>query len=305
MTTESAFISLMRAIAVNPAARGLQDDAAVLEIGSEALVLTHDMMVEGIHWLRAADPADVAWKLVAVNLSDLAAKGARPVAVLLGFMLGNDDWDRRFAEGLQQVLATYDVPLLGGDTVGGKGAGRSLGLTAMGAATHRPVPSRSGAMPGDALYVTGTLGDAAAGHDLTLAGTGGAAALCDAFNRPKPLLTEGQKLAPHVHAMMDVSDGLLLDANRMAQASGLAIAIDLSAIPLSQAYIAQCGDTRESRLRATSWGDDYQLLFAGPADASWPVPATAVGRFSAGQGLSLNDAGQPIELPVTLGHEHR
>ena len=105
MTTESTFIDLMRAIATDPAARGLNDDAAVIEFGSETLVLSHDMMVEGVHWLPNADPADVAWKLVASNLSDLAAKGAEPLGVLLGFMLGTDDWDRHFAKGLAEVLA--------------------------------------------------------------------------------------------------------------------------------------------------------------------------------------------------------
>ncbi|MBP6581658.1 MAG: thiamine-phosphate kinase, partial [Sphingorhabdus sp.] len=107
MTTESVFIQMMRAIATDPAARGLRDDAAVIELGGESLILTHDMMAEGVHWLQSADPADVAWKLVAVNLSDLAAKGARPLGLLLGFMLGDSDWDRRFAEGLGQVLRQY------------------------------------------------------------------------------------------------------------------------------------------------------------------------------------------------------
>ena len=95
MASESTFIALMRSMATDPSARGLLDDTAVIKLGAETLILTHDMMAEDVHWLPTADAADVAWKLVSANLSDLAAKGARPLGVLLGFMLGNDAWDRR------------------------------------------------------------------------------------------------------------------------------------------------------------------------------------------------------------------
>ena len=196
MVNESTFIGLMRAIATDPAARGLLDDTAIIEFGNETLILTHDMMAEGVHWLPSADPADVAWKLVASNLSDLAAKGARPLGVLLGFMLGEDDWDRKFAVGLQEVLTQYDVPLLGGDTVANRGDKRALGLTAIGAATHRPVPARSGAQAGDLLYVTGFLGDALAGFELIEAGFTDIGDLAAAYNRPEPRLSEGRALAP-------------------------------------------------------------------------------------------------------------
>jgi thiamine-monophosphate kinase len=304
MTTESNFIALMRAMADDPAARGLLDDTAVLEVGNEALVLTHDMMAEGVHWLSSADPADVAWKLVASNLSDLAAKGARPLGVLLGFMLGEDDWDRRFAVGLQDVLTRYHVSLLGGDTVANRGDKRALGLTAIGAATHCPVPSRGGAQEGDLLYVTGTLGDALAGFELIDAGFADIGELGAAYNRPEPRLLEGQRLAPVVTAMMDVSDGLLLDAERMAMASGVGIAIDLAQIPLSKNYKKQRGDALESRLQAVSWGDDYELLFAAPALAQVPVAATLVGHVKDGAGLTLNDDGVPVELPASLGYQH-
>jgi thiamine-monophosphate kinase len=295
----------MRAIATAPAARALMDDAAVIELGNETLILTHDMMAEGVHWLSSADPADVAWKLVASNLSDLAAKGARPLGVLLGFMLGDDDWDRRFAVGLKEVLTGYDVPLLGGDTVSNRGDKRALGLTAIGAATYRPVPSRSGVQVGDLLYVTGTLGDALAGFELIEAGFTDIGDLGASYNRPQPRLSEGQALAPIVTAMMDISDGLLLDAERMAAASGVAISINLSHIPLSQSYQRQRGDTSESRLQAASWGDDYELLFAASASAHMPVVATLVGRVTDGTGLTLHDDGQPVELPASLGYQHR
>src|SRR4051812_43494436 len=117
------------------------------------------MIAEGVHFLPDDPPGDVAWKLVAVNLSDLAAKGARPVGVLLGYSLGDGEWDRGFVAGLGAALRAFGVPLLGGDTVT---APRVLGLTAIGEATW-PVPSRGGARPGDHLWVSGTIGDAGAG----------------------------------------------------------------------------------------------------------------------------------------------
>jgi thiamine-monophosphate kinase len=305
MTSESSFIALMRSMATDPSARGLLDDAAVINIGSETLILTHDMMAEDVHWLASADPADVAWKLVSVNLSDLAAKGARPLGVLLGFMLGDSDWDRRFAVGLQQALAAYDVPLVGGDTIANRGDKRALGLTAIGAATHTPVPSRSGAQVSDVLYVTGTLGDALAGFEFAEAGLTGPDALMAAYHRPQAKLAAGQALAPLVHAMMDVSDGLLLDADRMATASKVRLVINLANIPLSVAYKQYRGDGQDSRIQAASWGDDYQLLFTAPADIALPVDASAIGRVEAGAGLVLMDAGAAVPLPASLGYQHR
>ena len=304
MVNESTFIGLMRAIVTDPAARGLLDDTAVIEFGNETLILTHDMMAEGVHWLPSADPADVAWKLVASNLSDLAAKGARPLGVLLGFMLGEDDWDRKFAVGLQEVLTRYEVPLLGGDTVANRGDKRALGLTAIGAATHRPVPARSGAQAGDLLYVTGFLGDALAGFELIEAGITDIGDLAAAYNRPEPRLSEGRALAPVVTAMMDISDGLLLDAERMAKASGVEISIDLSAIPLSMQYQTQRGTAQDSRLQAASWGDDYELLFAAPRSIVIPINAYMVGSVTDAAGLELHHAGQQVELPTSLGYQH-
>ena len=136
----------MRGIATHPAARGLNDDCAVLDVGGETLILTHDAIAEGVHFLPTADPADVAWRLVATNISDLAAKGAQPLGVLLGYTLGGDD--ARFLEGLAEALAEYAAPLLGGDTIRSTGPA-THGLTAIGRATHRPVPARSGAAMGD------------------------------------------------------------------------------------------------------------------------------------------------------------
>lgn len=291
MKGEAAFIESLRALAAHPAARRLMDDAAVLEVGEEALVLTHDMMVEGVHFLAAQDPADVAWKLVARNLSDLAAKGAEPLGVLLGFMLG--EGDERFAEGLAEVLGRYGVPLLGGDTSSG-GPPRTFGLTAIGRAIHRPVPSRSGARVGDALWITGQVGAAMMGFEALRYGAG-----IDSmtYRRPQARLAEGQALAPLVTAMMDVSDGLLLDSWRMAEASQVSLAIDTTAVPIAA--------PEERRLDALRWGDDYELLFTMPGGIAPPVPAARIGQIEPRGFVPLFVDGEPIANSEGLGYQHR
>jgi thiamine-monophosphate kinase len=141
------------------------------------------------------------------------------------------------------------------------------------------------------------------GRGLAIAnGASGPDALLSAYRRPVPRLAEGRILAAHVHAMMDVSDGLLIDAARMAAASGLAVTIDLAAIPLSAAYIAHIGNDRTARLQAATAGDDYQLLFA--AAASRAIPARRIGSFGEGQGLILVDGAETVALPPLLGFEH-
>jgi thiamine-monophosphate kinase len=308
MSSESAFIDTLRALATDPAARGLIDDAAVLEMGDGALVLTHDMIVEGVHYLPEDPPGDVAWKLVAVNLSDLAAKGARPIGVLLGFTLGEEGWDRAFAEGLGHALAAFGLALLGGDTV--TAPARVLGLTAIGRAAQVP-PDRGGARPGDQLWVTGSIGDAGAGLRVLRGDLPASDALVDRYRAPRPRLEAGARLAPLVHAMMDVSDGLLIDAHRMALASACGFDLALDAIPLSEAFLAACG---EARLEAATAGDDYELLFAAPPEAATQLlgladeiglPFTRIGQAVAGAGLSLCDAGAPVPMPARLGFEHR
>lgn len=290
MTGEAAFIEILRAIAPHPGARGLADDAAVLEVGGETLILTHDMVVEGVHVLQGADPADTAWKLVASNLSDIAAKGAQPLGVLLGMMLGDDD--ARFAEGLAEVLDHYGVPLLGGDTVGG-GPPRALGLTAIGRATHCPVPSRAGAQPGDTLWVTGQLGAAMMGFETL---RDGGADDTTAYLRPLARLCEGEALAPLVTAMMDVSDGLLLDAWRMAEASAVTLAVESARAPIAA--------PEQRRMDALRWGDDYELLFTLPRGVEPPVPATRIGAAEPRGFAPLFVDGHPVVDAEGLGWQH-
>ena len=310
MSSELQIIERLRALATHPAARGLQDDAAVLD----GLVLTHDTIAEGIHYLPTDPPASVGWKLVAVNLSDLAAKGARPAGALLSLTLaGEDSWTEAFLSGVAAACESYGLPLLGGDTISlPGGAPRVLGLTAIGRAGPS-VPARGGGKPGDRLWLIGTLGDAAAGLALLRINPKTNGPLVDVYHRPIPQLAAGQALAPHATAMMDVSDGLLLDLTRLCAASNCGAEVDLDALPLSQAFIAGRGDDRTARLFAATGGDDYALLAALPAEldpsATLSLPEatrlTCIGVLAPGRNLSLTDRGGAVPLPEHLGHEHR
>ena len=247
-------------------------------------------------------PADVAWKLVAANLSDIAGKGAKPDGILLNYPLSDDAWDRAFLTGLREVLVACDTALLGGDTVTlPTGAQRILTVTAFGCDT--PAPPRAGAGENDSLWVTGTIGDAGAGLAIAQ-GADGPAALAHRYRRPVPRLAEGRILSRIAHAMMDVSDGLLIDAVRMADASGLAVILDLAAVPLSADYRTYAGDDRAARLTAATAGDDYELLFAMPANTVPPVAATRLGRFARGAGLTLYEGKERIAVPERLGFQH-
>jgi thiamine-monophosphate kinase len=306
---ESDVIERLRRIATTPEARGLRDDVALLE----GLVVTHDSLAEGVHFLSHDPPASVGWKLVAVNLSDLAAKGAVPAGALLSLTIsGSGQWEEDFLTGVEAACESYGLPLIGGDTIAlPVGAPRVLGLTAIGRAGAR-VPDRAGGKPGDALWLIGTVGDAAAGLAQLLADKNSTGPLVDIFRRPVPQLEAGHVLAPHAHAMMDVSDGLLLDARRLAEASHCAIEIDIDTLPLSSAFVAEQGQDRAARLFAATGGDDYALLAALPPEidpATLSLPnKTRISRIGSlttgGVSLSLASGGEPVELPERLGFEH-
>ncbi len=306
---EFEVIERLRRIATAPGARGLLDDVAVLD----GFVVTHDTIAEGVHFLPSDPPASVGWKLAAVNLSDLAAKGASPAGALLSLTIaGPGEWELAFLGGIEAACESYGLPLLGGDTIAVPlGAPRVLGLTAIGRASER-VPDRAGARDGDKLWLVGTLGDAAAGLALLLQEKEADGPLVDIYRRPVPQLGAGQALAPLAHAMMDVSDGLLLDARRMAEASRCAIAIELDRLPLSSAFVGERGQGLAARLFAATGGDDYALLAAlapqiDPATLSLPS-GTRVRRIgsinAAGPRISLTFRGKPVELPERLGFEH-
>src|SRR6266550_3370129 len=251
MAGERDILKRLRRIATHPAARELLDDVAVLD----GLVITHDTIAEGVHFLPFDPPASVGWKLVAVNLSDIAAKGATPAGALLSLTLsGESEWEGLFLTGLEAACESYGLPLIGGDTIAlPEGAPRVLGLTVIGRA-GAGVPHRGDARPGDRLWVAGTLGDSAAGLAQLREDADATGPLVDIFRRPIPQLGAGQALAPYAHAMMDISDGLLLDALRMAEASGSSAIIDLDRLPLSAEFKAARGSSRDARLFAATGG---------------------------------------------------
>lgn len=303
MTGETSFIDSLRALATHSGARGLLDDAAVLEVGGTRLVLSHDMLVEGVHFLPTDPPESVAWKLVAVNLSDLAGKGAKPLAALMGYTLtGDAEWDAAFVAGLRDVLSAYNVPLIGGDTV--SGTVRALGLTILGTG-GAVIPARAGAGVGDGIYITGTIGDAGYGLGIAKRGAFEPRPLLDAYRKPVPQLAAGALLAPVVTAMMDVSDGLLIDCARMAEASGVGAMIDLDAVPLSADYRKASGGDRDARMRAVTAGDDYELLFTSTLPfPPLPCAVTRIGQMVRGNGVHLYDAAGGVPLPPRMGWLH-
>ncbi|NNC48787.1 MAG: thiamine-phosphate kinase [Sphingomonas sp.] len=316
MNSEIKMIARLAAMARHPAAHGLTDDTAHLD----GKILTHDTIAEGVHYRTDDPPESVGWKLAAVNLSDLAAKGAQPVGALLSLTMApptegmaDGEWEDRFLTGLDAACETYGMPLIGGDTIAlPAGAPRVLGLTAIGEAAEN-VPTRDGGLPGDELWVVGTLGDSMAGLAQLAKDAQAAGALVDIYRRPVPQLAAGKAIAPHAHAMMDVSDGLLLDATRLAMASLCRANIDLACLPLSAAFTKVRGKGRKARLFAATGGDDYALLAALPPGKARKLskslpPGTIfsrVGTLADGEGLALVHDGHHVPLPEHLGHEHR
>ncbi len=314
---ERALIArLLAPIATHPAARGLLDDAAVLTppLGRD-LVLTHDMLAEGVHYLPGDPPGDVAHKLLAVNLSDLAAMGARPLGVLLGLGLStreDETWLAAFTRGLGEACARWGAPLLGGDTIAGLERA-VLGLTAIGQVAPGAALPRGGARPGDEIWVSGNIGDAGLGLVIArappLKPDAHQARLIEAYRRPEPRLALGQALVGVASACMDVSDGLLIDAERIGAASGVRMTVRLGDVPISRAAEAAGAD----RLALATGGDDYELLFTTGAGRGGEVAAigrrvgvrvTRVGAVEMGAGLTMIGAGGDVIMLARLGWEH-
>ena len=304
---------LLAPLATHPAARGLSSDTAVLSppLGRD-LVFTHDILAAGVHYLPGDPPSDIAWKLLAVNLSDLAATGARPVGVLLGLGLSaaeGAEWLTAFTDGLKRALDRWRVPLLGGDTVSGLDKA-VLGLTAIGQVEPGKALSRIGAEPGDDLWVTGTIGDAGLGLVIAKGEAPHDKALLARYRRPEPRLAFGQGLTGLASAAMDVSDGLLIDADRLARASGVALRIDLATMPLSASATA---DTDDALLERATAGDDYELLFTAPPSAGDALSSlaagcklrlTRLGAAAPGEGIDVRGLDGGRLTPARLGYEH-
>jgi thiamine-monophosphate kinase len=285
---------------------GPGDDAALLRPPPGVdLVQTVDTCLEGVHFPPGFPPADLGWRSLAVNLSDLAAMGAEPAWGLLSLALPDADetWLTAFAHGVAELAQASGLDLVGGDTVRGP-LGISFALTGF-------VPAgvalrRAGACPGHGIWVTGALGAGAAG--LAAWQRGQRPGLPE-FLRPRPRLAEGQALRGLASAAIDVSDGLLQDLGHVLAASGVGAELWLERIPLHPA----AAGTPEGLAMALAGGDDYQLCFTLPAAreaalaelaAAWELPPVPIGRIRAAPGLELTEAGRPVPMPALRGWDH-
>lgn len=310
-----------------PLARGaagafdLRDDAAVFEIAEgHRLIVTTDLLVAGVHFLADDEPALVARKLLRVNLSDLAAMGAAPRAYLLGLAIPRattEDWLEAFAGGLADDQAAYDVQLIGGDTVATEGP-LVASLTALGEVRAGVELRRAGARPGDAIFVSGTLGDAALGL-LALRGglagvdEAGRAELIERYRLPRPRVALGQRLVGLAHAAADVSDGLVADLGHICECSGVAAEVEAARLPLSPAVRAALASDPALLNTVLAGGDDYELVFTAAPDAATAlselaaeidVAIAAIGRIIAGSGVRvLDEHGAALDLPES-GYRH-
>lgn len=265
-----------------PGALGLKDDVALLDLASgQQMVATTDAIVAGVHFLPDDPPDLIARKLLRVNLSDLAAKGARPMACLLALALPRTttaQWLEAFSRGLAADCAAFAMPLAGGDTTATDGP-LTLALTALGEAPKGQIPLRSGAKPGDRVFVSGTVGDGALGLEVAKGALSELATplrehLLGRYRLPEPKVSLGLALRGMIRAAIDVSDGLVADLGHICAASGVGAEIQAAMVPLSDA--ARIALARDPSLlaRVLTGGDDYELLFtADPSQSDRIVQA--------------------------------
>jgi len=307
-------------LAKDPGALGLIDDAAFIppRPGFD-LVITTDQIAADTDFFAHDPPGTVAKKALRVNLSDLAAKGARPEYYLLNLALPRsvrEDWLAAFAKGLAEDQQEFGVSLLGGDTSAIEGP-LSIAITAFGFVPQGRMVKRSGAKAGDAVYVTGTIGDSAGGlaifkrekHQLRDAQRD---YLTRRYQVPEPQVAFGANLSGLASAAVDISDGLVADLGHLAEASNVKIELDAEAIPRSDALRALWGDGSDAILRAATAGDDYQIAFTAPrahatkireAAAQAQTQVTHIGHVATGEGINLSRSGRRIAIPNS-GYRH-
>ncbi|HEV2263258.1 MAG TPA: thiamine-phosphate kinase [Stellaceae bacterium] len=304
-----------------PGGLKLRDDVALIAgRRDEQYVLKTDAIVEGVHFFADDPPADIARKLLRVNLSDLAAKGAIPVGYLLTMALPksrDDRWLAAFSRGLAADRRKYRIGLFGGDSVATRGP-TVLSLTAIGRVAQGRAILRDGARPGDVVYVSGTLGDAALGLAAIkghLPGISRAARrhLERRYRLPEPRLGLGRRLTGVARAAADVSDGLVADLGHVCTASGVGAIIETARLPLSAAARSVIARSPRRIRAALIHGDDYEIVFTAPPGAATRVAAaaraagvrvTAVGHIVAGHGVRVLDArGRRLQLSHA-GYRH-
>jgi thiamine-monophosphate kinase len=313
---------LFAPLAAHPGALNLMDDAALLDCPAGfRIVLTTDAIVAGVHFLAEDKPDLIARKLVRVNLSDLAAMGAKPVGLLVAACFPRDaslDWIEGFAAGLAVDCSAFDVSLLGGDTVATPGPA-TFSLTAIGEVETDRALRRSAAKVGDRIWVSGTIGDGAFG---LLAARGQANALGAAhvealrrrYQLPEPRIELGRSLLGIAGAAMDISDGLVGDLGHICDASRVGAVIEAEKVPLSDAAkAAVAAGLGQGLATALTGGDDYELLFTAPPEADARIVAlraglglrlSQVGKIIAGSGVRVEGQdGRPIAL-AAQGYRH-
>lgn len=288
-------------------ALGLSDDAAALRVGAgRELIVTADALVEGVHFLSGDPPDLIARKMLRVNLSDLAAKGATPTVYLMTLALApavDEAWIASFARGLAQDQDEFGISLAGGDTTATPGP-TTLSVTAMGEVAQGQALRRNGAGAGDGVWVSGTIGDgalgliAARGESLGV-DADAAASLADRYRLPRPRTTLGPRLVGVAHAAMDVSDGLVGDLGHICEASGLGAEIEAARVPLSAAAQAVLAHAPGRLREILTGGDDYEILFAAPASRDGALAAlsketgvalTRIGSMIQAGGVTVRDA---------------
>jgi thiamine-monophosphate kinase len=310
-----------RPLATDPGAFGLTDDAAIYrQRPGDDLVVTADMVVEGVHFLPGDPPDAIGRKALRVNLSDLAAKGAEPFGYVLSLGLPDDwteSWVRGFARGLGGDQERYGVTLLGGDTTRSAN-GFAIAITALGRVPKGRVVLRSGAKPGNAIFVSGTIGDAALGLRIRRgelsAPARGAKRLLDRYLDPQPRVALAPALRNHATAAIDISDGLVGDLAHICDVSGVGAVIGAHDVPLSPAAAALLRADPSLLSVMLNGGDDYEIAATVPARAvdafsrqaeSAGVPVVRIGTVMAGKGPPVvrDVGGRPISL-TTRSHTH-
>lgn len=295
---------------------GVGDDAAVVDVpAGYRLVSAVDTIVAGVHFPLDTSAADIAYRALAVNLSDMAAMGAQPRWFTLSLCLpdANEAWLAEFGATLQQLARQYGVQLIGGDTVKGP---LNISIQILGVVEIDKWLTRAGARPGDVVFVSGVPGEAASGLQLLLDPSitvqhGHREHLLQRFYRPEPRVALGRRIRAAGSAAMDVSDGLLTDLTKLCAASHCGAHLDLDALPISHAAIATLGQQQAER-NALAGGDDYELLFTvahenllllESAIADVAVRCTPIGRIMAGKGVQCFRRGEPVTVEAA-GFDH-
>jgi thiamine-monophosphate kinase len=278
------------------------DDCAILRLDAgERLAASVDTMIEGVHFPLETQPEHIALRAVSAAASDLAAMGARPLGMTVALTLPEADnvWLAAFSRGLATAVSEYQLPLVGGDTTRGP---LSISVQVMGALPADRALLRSGAVAGDSVFVSGTLGDAAGALAILLGQwqpvPAHAEYLLDRFNFPRARLALGRELLGRATAAVDISDGLLADAAHIARSSGVKIRIDADLVPLSPAVRSH--GCRDSIMRwALTGGDDYELCFTLPAGEPPPAGTTRIGQVEEGAGVECVPA-----IDFRAGYQH-